>query len=194
MTRFRGLWAGVLLALAAALPSHTASADVLGTQRYDACIRQAAKTWWPAGPDWLWWRAQLYQESRLDPHAVSPVGAAGIAQFMPGTWREVAPALGYGALPPTAACPAAQAGAYYMARLQRFWSSPRPHMERHRLAQASYNAGAGNILAAQRRCGGARDWREIRACLPAVTGRHARETLDYVDRIARWRTLMEVAP
>jgi cell wall-associated NlpC family hydrolase len=30
--------------------------------------------------------AQLYQESAFDPKAVSPAGAEGIAQFMPGTW------------------------------------------------------------------------------------------------------------
>ena len=30
--------------------------------------------------------AQLYQESGFDPTAVSPAGAIGIAQFMPGTW------------------------------------------------------------------------------------------------------------
>ena len=30
--------------------------------------------------------AQLYQESGFDANAVSPVGAQGIAQFMPATW------------------------------------------------------------------------------------------------------------
>ena len=30
--------------------------------------------------------AQLYQESGFDPSVVSPVGAQGVAQFMPGTW------------------------------------------------------------------------------------------------------------
>ena len=29
-------------------------------------------------------------------------------------------------------------------------------------------------------------WREIRACLPAVTGHHAGETRTYVDRVQRW--------
>jgi cell wall-associated NlpC family hydrolase len=31
--------------------------------------------------------AQLYQESRWNPEAVSPADARGIAQFIPGTWR-----------------------------------------------------------------------------------------------------------
>lgn len=32
--------------------------------------------------------AQLYTESSFDPKAVSPVGAEGIAQFMPSTWAQ----------------------------------------------------------------------------------------------------------
>jgi soluble lytic murein transglycosylase-like protein len=140
----------------------------------------------------MWWKAQLYQESRLDPTAESPVGARGLAQFMPGTWGDVSKALKWGIVSRDDACLSAKAGAYYMARLQQIWKSPRPQMERHFLAQASYNAGAGHIINAQRLCGGARDWRDISKCLPQITGRHSRETITYVDRIARWRQRMRM--
>jgi len=52
--------------------------------------------------------------------------------------------------------------------------------------QASYNAGAGNIIRAQSLCGGALDWTGIAPCLPQVTGHHAHETITYVERIDRW--------
>lgn len=169
-----------------------AHAGALSEAKYDRAISRAVATWWPDYPDWLSWKAQLYQESRFNPNAVSPVGARGLAQFMPGTWRDVTRALNWASVDPTMAGPAIEAGAYYMATLRRAWSSPRPQDERHRLAQASYNAGLGNILAAQRACGGARDWADISRCLPSVTGRHAQETLTYVERIARWRAQLEL--
>ncbi len=127
----------------------------------------------------------------MNPNAVSPVGAEGIAQFMPGTWRDVSRQMGipYGISPRDAKW-AIDAGAYYMARQRRTWSSPRPDLDRHFLAAASYNAGAGNLLKAQRLCRGAVLYDEIIACLPAVTGRHSRETITYVKRIQRWRAEM----
>jgi soluble lytic murein transglycosylase-like protein len=113
---------------------------------------------------------------------------------MPATWREVAAQM---RLPPGTsphADIAIEAGAYYMARLRRGWSAPRASDERHMLAQASYNAGAGNILRAQALCGGARDWRDIAPCLPRITGPvHSAETIGYVDAIRRWRARMIVA-
>lgn len=159
--------------------------------RYDRDIEQAAERYLPS-IDWRLLKAQFYQESRLDPAAVSPVGAAGVAQFMPGTWLEVSRALGLEGVSPHMAGPAIEAGAYYMARLRSGWSAPRPEADRHSLALASYNAGFGSLLAAQRRCGGTNLYREISPCLPAVTGEYSRETLTYVRRIWRYWTEMVI--
>lgn len=142
-------------------------------------------------PDWLAWKAQLWQESRLKPDAVSPVGARGLAQFMPATWRDVSRRMAFphGTSPHEAAF-AIEAGAYYMAQLRGQWRAKRSEGDRHRLAQASYNAGLGNIVAAQKRCGNPNGYAEIIACLPNITGRHSAETIAYVQLIARWRAQM----
>lgn len=154
--------------------------------RYDDKIEEAVRLWWVPGTDWRWWKAQLYAESRLDPNAVSPAGARGVAQFMPDTWAEMAGHLGYGpSVSPVVAEAAIDAGAYYMARLHRQWSAPRPVIDRWDLARASYNAGLGHLLTAQRLCGGAAPYAQIIACLHLVTGENSRETITYVDRIHR---------
>lgn len=112
---------------------------------------------------------------------------------MPGTWDDVSRALGFGVVSPHVARYAIEGGAYYMAKLRRTWSSPRPSDDRQKLAQASYNAGAGNLISAQRRCGGALLYAEIIPCLEQVTGpRNAHETRTYVERIARWWLMLEV--
>jgi membrane-bound lytic murein transglycosylase F len=111
---------------------------------------------------------------------------------MPGTWREICKRLGYGDVSPRLAKYAIPAGAYYMAQLKTFWHSPRPEPDRHSLALASYNAGKGNMLRAQRRCGGAARYTDIIACLPKVTGKHARETISYVDKTWRFYKMMRV--
>lgn len=135
--------------------------------------------------------AQLYQESLCDPAAVSPVGARGIAQFMPATWIEAQERLGFQAEFTPHDDIAIEAGAWYQARVMAIWSRrERPALEIWRLGLASYNAGAGNLIRAQTACDGVRDWREIELCLPMITGHHAAETRSYVPRIeGHWRAM-----
>jgi hypothetical protein len=85
--------------------------------------------------------AQLMAESNFNPFAVSPAGAAGIAQFMPGT------AAAYGLDDPFDAEAAIDAQAHLMADLLRQFGSVE-------LALAAYNAGPAPVAA----CG----------CVPAI--------------------------
>lgn len=97
--------------------------------------------------------AQLYAESGFNPAAVSPAGAQGIAQFMPGTAR----ALGLG--DPFDAAQAIDAQAHLMRDLlRRFGSVP--------LALAAYNAGAGAVAA----CGCVPPYPETQAYVARILG------------------------
>jgi Transglycosylase SLT domain/D-alanyl-D-alanine carboxypeptidase len=99
--------------------------------RYAPLIIRASQRW-SVGAALL--AAQLWQESKFNPRAVSPVGAAGIAQFMPGTAAQ------YGLSPQERFDPAKaiDAQAHLMHDLLRqFASVP--------LALAAYNAGPGNV-------------------------------------------------
>lgn len=142
--------------------------------------------------DWRVYKAQLWQESRLKYDAVSPVGARGLAQFMPATWADVQRELGIKGSPHDEI--AIEAGAYYMAKLRRSWKAERPEWDRHSLALASYNAGTGNILRAQRLCKMPALYAEIMQCLPRVTGRYAAETQHYAPAIWRHYDRMRASP
>lgn len=136
------------------------------------------------GVDPLLYKAQLIQESALKTHAVSPVGAMGLAQLMPGTAKDLSRQLGY-TIDPFNARHSIEAGAKYMGQLRRQWRVKRPEVDRHNLALASYNAGLGNILKAQRRCGNPSLYNDIMRCLPQITGHHSKETLNYAPKIRR---------
>jgi len=155
---------------------------------YDKQIKAAAERWWPGEP-WKLWKAQLYQESHLDPLARSPAGAEGLAQFMPATWAEVSKAMRWELVDRRLAGPAIEGGAYYMATLRKQWAS---RDTIHQFAQASYNAGAGNIRRAWRLCDKPETWDETTDCLPEITGRHAAETINYVKLIKKWFARMEL--
>ena len=159
---------------------------------YDHIIKNAVADNLP-GFDWRLLKAQLYQESRLNPAARSPAGARGIAQFMPGTWNDMKKEL---RLPddaqpeqPNLAIPAA---AYYMRKLWDGWTAEREQADRYFLALTSYNAGMGNLLKAQKKASKAAGWQvnDYKPLIPfleLVTGKdNARETVGYVQRIYKY--------
>lgn len=104
--------------------------------------------------------ALVWQESRWRPNAVSPVGARGLAQLMPGTAKE----LGVNPDDPFANL---EGGARYLRQqLDRFDGN----LEK---ALAAYNAGPGRVI----RAGGVPNIRETKNYVAAIMGRlsnHAR--------------------
>ena len=158
---------------------------------YDLQIYKAAKRYFAPQRRRYWCvlKSQMWAESDFRPDAVSQVGARGLAQFMPATWKEVSKKIGIfsSATDPAAAI---KAQAWFMDHLANKWLSPRPEPCRIRLAAASYNAGLGNVIRAQRVANMAPCWDRIGPALPEVTGRHAKETRGYVSRIDRQYQLL----
>jgi len=118
--------------------------------RYAPMLSAAAQRW-NVGAALL--AAQIYQESRFNPNAVSSAGAGGIAQFMPATGRA------YGLSPAERFDPAKaiMAQAHHMHDLlAQFGSVP--------LALAAYNAGPAPV----KRCGCVPPYPETTAYVAAI--------------------------
>ena len=132
--------------------SKESSADTKSTFITDVCKRiEMAARMWTLPP--AFFARLIWKESRFNPNAVSPVGASGIAQFMPGTARlrnlE-------DPFDPRTAIPAS---AHYLSDLRNQFGNLG-------LAAAAYNAGPGRV---QR-------WRNGKSGLP-------HETWDFVTTI-----------
>jgi hypothetical protein len=118
--------------------------------RYAPIIARAAQHWQVSAQLLA---AQIYAESNFNPFAVSPAGAQGIAQFMPGT------AAGLGLRNPFDAPAAIDAQAHLMHDLlAQFASVP--------LALAAYNAGSGAVAA----CGCVPPFPETQAYVAKIVG------------------------
>ena len=159
--------------------------------QYDDLIKRSAETFMPS-VDWRLWKAQVKAESAFRAGAVSPVGAMGLAQIMPATFKEIAERSGIKGQPfdPETNL---MSGAWYMARQRAIFKAPRPDFERHNLAMAAYNAGAGSIIRAQRLAGNPAEWQPVADQLHLITGRHADETRNYVIKIRRYHRAMLIS-
>ncbi len=163
------------------------------TGRYDEIFRKYTRTYF-GRMSWKWFKAQSIQESSLQPQAKSSAGAMGLMQLMPATFQEIRKEVG---LPNAPYDPSANihAGIRYNLKCYNVWTEDRSSGEILKLMFASYNAGPGNIIRAQkvvrsgRLCDGTR-WDCIRRGLPQVTGSHSKETIQYVANVEHYYNLL----
>ena len=164
--------------------------------RYDDAFRKYSKRYFGVAFDWRYFKAQGMAESGLQATARSWVGARGVMQLMPSTFRAI-----QSQRPELRSIDDPEwniaAGILHDRDLWRLWARTTPEDERHRFMFASYNAGEGTIL---RACSAARDarldqsnWSSIERVAPVVTRWRYRETLGYVRRIDSTYTRLQAA-
>ena len=154
---------------------------------FDRHFSKYSKRYFGAGFDWRYFKAQAIAESGLQVDARSRAGAVGLMQVMPRTFEDIRqrnPEITGGLDQPRWNI---AAGVWYDRQNFVIWRASRPLVDKLKFMFASYNAGRGNVLRAQRLALAdgldGRLWSSIEARLPAVTGHHSRETLGYVNRI-----------
>ena len=152
------------------------------------------------GISWTLLAAQAYQESRWDPHAVSPTGVRGIMMLT----RNTAASLGiHNRLDPIKSI---EGGARYFGSLEQQLPGHIGKQDRIWIALAAYNVGMGHIKDAQylaRSMGKNPDsWKELKTLLPLLSQKPYYETLrygyargwepvHYVKRIRAYHALLE---
>ena len=121
-----------------------------GTKRYDDYFRKYSKRFFGIGFDWHVFKAQGIAESNLSPEAKSWVGAVGIMQLMPATFKDI-----QSALPEMQKIDDPQwniaAGILYDRQLWKSWESAMSSEEKLKFVFGSYNAGRVTISNAQKK-------------------------------------------
>ena len=181
------------LATVVALTLVVGSADAAFAQkkktdvdRYDATFRKYSKRYFGVGYDWRIFKAQAMAESEMNPNARSWVGARGLMQLMPSTYKDIqsrSPTFGSIDDPEWNIA----AGIMHDRGLWRRWERDSIEVDRREFMFASYNAGEGTIMNAQRACVARsldqRAWSSVETVAPQVPRWRYRETLGYVRKI-----------
>ena len=108
---------------------------------YDELVRKYASRY---GFDWRLVTAQMYQESRFNPKAKSPVGARGLMQLMPRTAKAM------GVKNVSDPAHSIRGGIKYLDWLRDRFPDDLPLSERLWFSLAAYNAGVGHVHSARR--------------------------------------------
>jgi len=145
------------------------------TDEYDRHFRKYSKRYFGPLFDWHWFKAQAITESGLKNDAESHMGAIGLMQIMPDTFKDITNQNPHFTELESPRWNIA-AGIYYDRLLYRKFPNT-PEQDRLYLALASYNAGYGRILRAKKLLNtDVPLWDEVKKYLP-------NETRAYVNRI-----------
>lgn len=156
-------------------------------KKYDTHFKKYSKHFFGPTFSWHHFKAQAIAESRLKKNAISRVGAKGIMQIMPETFKEIKRKSRV--LKGSREHPkwSIAAGIWYNRSLWKMWKAERPLQDRLDFMFGSYNAGKGNILKAQVLAKklnlDPNLWSSIVKTLSSITGKHSTETIGYVKKI-----------
>jgi membrane-bound lytic murein transglycosylase MltF len=146
------------------------------TIKYDLYFQRWGNFYFPS-QDWKHWKAQGLAESKLNPKALSYCGAIGILQLMPATAKS----LGVNPFDEEANI---QGGIKYDNQISKYWIQI-SYPEKLRFIFGSYNSGPGHIIKSRKQAQSDK-WEEVAKQLPLITGIHAKETIEYVQRIEKF--------
>lgn len=136
--------------------------------------------------------AVVAQESAFDPRAVSPAGAQGLMQLMPGTVTHINSASAVKIVDPFDAAQNLAGGCWYLRWVKGQVPASKVAVgEEWQFALAGYNAGIGRVRTAidKALAGAPRDprasWTDVAAKLPAETQRYVPAVVTRWDKYGR---------
>jgi len=183
-----------MLAMLATLATPAAAQPRRPEERFDDTFQKYSKRYFGPAFDWRLFKAQGMAESNLDPKAKSWVGARGVMQLMPATFKQVAsrnPELKTIDNPEMNIA----AGIAYDRELWSRWEEDSVLADAQAFVFGSYNAGRRTLLNAQVLARESkldpRRWPSIETVAPNVKRWRHVETLGYVHRIADFHTQLD---
>ncbi len=172
--------------VASAQPVKARGTNAREITKYDPTFKKYSKRYFSIAFDWHYFKAQAMAESELNPNARSRVGARGLMQLMPSTYKAIATQRAdFQSIDDPEWNIAA--GILHDRDMWRLWQPLVPDDQRHNFMFASYNAGEGTIMRAssmakENRLDHVR-WPSIELVAPTVPRWRYRETLGYVRTI-----------